>query len=77
MRVRTEEFDYENSPIEEQNILFGEIKNNYIDLIKEYGYSLEEYKEMVERFGVEFPRLFYYLLSFVKRKNNVVDILLF
>lgn len=46
---------YENLPVEEQNVLFGEIKKNYIDLIKEYGYSLEEYKEMVEQYGVKFP----------------------
>lgn len=46
---------YENLPENEQEIIMDEVKKQYIDTIKEAGYTLEEYSEILDSLGWENP----------------------
>lgn len=46
---------YENLSLEEQTVLFKQIKENYIQEIKSMGMDLEDYIEMIEQIGWENP----------------------
>ena len=46
---------YENLTLEEQTLLFEQVKENYIQAIKSLGMDIEEYVELLEQIGWENP----------------------